>query len=206
MYLPAPNESSFSPCPAGTFTAICYRVIDLGTQRTNYNGEEKTAHKVLLSWELVDEKMDDGRPFTISASYTWSMHEKSSLRKILESWRGATFKDSDFGPGGFDIRNVIGKPCTLNIVQSSKNGSVYSNVSSVGKPLKGIEVSEPVNSTIYLWLVKDRWRTDAFSQLSGNLQSKIMSSPEYIEMMNDIDRAAGAHPHQHNDASDEIPF
>src|SRR6185369_10438591 len=76
MYLPAPTESNFTPVPAGTHLGICYRVIDLGTQSTNFNGETKLAHKVLVSWEIPDEKMDDGRPFTISQSYTWSMHEK----------------------------------------------------------------------------------------------------------------------------------
>ena len=124
MYLPAPTESSFTPVPAGTHLGICFRVIDLGTQQTTFNGDTKTAHKVLISWEIPDEVMGDGRPFMISQSYTWSMHEKATLRKSLEAWRGVAFTDRDFGPGGFDIKNIIGKACTLSVVHTAKNGSV----------------------------------------------------------------------------------
>src|ERR1700761_8167252 len=116
MFVPAPNESNFAPVPAGTHLGICYRVIDLGTQETNFSGEVKHQHKVMLSWEIPEEKMDDGRPFAISQSYTWSMHEKAKLRKDLEAWRGAAFAAKDFGEGGFDIRNLLDKPCTLSIV------------------------------------------------------------------------------------------
>ena len=90
MFLPQPTEGgNFEPAPAGTHVAICYRVIDLGTQESVYNGEKKSARKVLISWELPNEEKADGKPFVISATYTWSMHEKSTLRKTLEAWRGA---------------------------------------------------------------------------------------------------------------------
>lgn len=203
MYLPAPTESNFLPVPAGTHLGICYRVIDLGTQATNFNGETKTAHKVLLSWEIPEEKMEDGRPFMISQSYTWSMHEKATLRKSLEAWRGMAFTERDFGPNGFDIKNVLGKACTLSIVHAAKSGSTYANVSSIGKVMKGVTVPGLTNPMIYLWLNSERWDTAAFSQLSANLQAKIMSSPEYMEMMkqNDAPRDDGEF---HGDK--DIPF
>jgi len=205
MYLPAPNESNFLPVPAGTHLGICYRVIDLGTQSTTFKGEQKQAHKVLISWEIPEERMEDGRPFMISQSYTWSMHEKSNLRKSLEAWRGTAFTERDFGPGGFDIKNVLGKACTLSIVHTVKDGSTYANVSSIGKVMKGITVPPLSNSTVYLWLHPERWDANAFSELSANLQGKIMSSPEYIEMRNEIDRGPPVE-HQHDDMSEDIPF
>jgi hypothetical protein len=71
MYLPAPSEGgSYTPPPVGTHLALCYRIIDLGTQKTTYNGETKTAHKLMISWELPQERMDDGRPFAISKRCT----------------------------------------------------------------------------------------------------------------------------------------
>jgi hypothetical protein len=204
MYLPAPSEGgNFQLTPAGTHLGICYRVIDLGTQPSNYNGEAKTAHKVLISWELPDEKMEDGRPFTVSSSYTWSMHEKSNLRKHLEAWRGQAFTERDFGPNGFDIKNVLGKACTLNVTHSTGE-KTYANVTGVGKVMKGITVPDRVNDLVYLWLHPSRWDAGVFSTLSANLQTKIMSSPEYLELMNERDRG----PQDHNGAADdqEIPF
>jgi hypothetical protein len=205
MYLPAPTESNFAPVPAGTHLGICYRVIDLGTQSTNFNGETKLAHKVLVSWEIPDEKMDDGRPFTISQSYTWSMHEKATLRKSLEAGRGMAFTERDFGPSGFDIKNVLGKACTLSIVHTAKNGTTYANVASIGKVMKGVTIPPLTNPQVYLWLNSARWDAAAFAGLSANLQGKIMSSPEYLEMMKTTDDGNGNHHHS-DDMSEDIPF
>ena len=87
MHLPKPTEGGdFTPVPEGTFPATCYRFIDLGTQAGEYMGASKIARKVMLSWEITDPetRMEDGKPFTISSRFTWSMHEKSTLRKTLE--------------------------------------------------------------------------------------------------------------------------
>ena len=203
MYIPAPTESNFAPCPAGTHLGLCYRVIDLGTQVSNFDGETKTAHKIMLSWEIPEEKMEDGRPFMISKTFTWSMHEKATLRKWLEAWRALAFSERDFGPGGFDIKNVLGKACTLSIVHTQKNDKIYANVSSLGKVMKGVTVPHLTNPTSYLWLNQERWDAAVFSQLSAPWQAKIMSSPEYMELMkhNDAPRDDGEF---HGD--ENIPF
>jgi hypothetical protein len=55
MRLPHPNTAGdFQPLAAGTHTAICYRVIDLGTQASTYQGKTTQKHKVMLSWETPD--------------------------------------------------------------------------------------------------------------------------------------------------------
>lgn len=204
MYLPAPTEGNFTPVPAGTHLGICYRVVDLGTQQSTFNGETKTAHKVMLTWEIPEERMDDGRPFSISQSYTWSMHEKATLRKALEAWRGVAFTQKDFGPNGFDIRNILGKACTLSIVHKAKDQSVFANVASIGKVMKGVAIPAQESEAVYLWLHESRWDAATFSRLSANLQGKIMSSPEYLEMMG----AMNPQTHQHHDQleDDPIPF
>src|SRR5688572_17810697 len=100
-YLPQPSEGgNYTPPPPGTHPAICYRFIDLGTQTSSFpgnNGQPKQTRKVMISWEITDPelRMEDGKPFSISSRYTWSMHEKATLRKTLESWRGAPFINSD---------------------------------------------------------------------------------------------------------------
>lgn len=185
MYVPAPNDTQFALPPAGTHLATCYRVIDLGTQNTTYKGQQKQQHKVLLSWELPDEKMEDGRPFTISQRYTWSMSEKASLRKDLESWRGVPFAEKDFGEGGFDIKNVVGKSCLLNIVHESKGEKTYANIASVSKLMKGQQApAETANEQAYLWLHESRWSPEAFHKLSDGLKTAIIASPEYKALVN----------------------
>ena len=206
-YLPKPNEGgTFVPPPAGTFPAICYRILDLGTQQTSYMGKPKRAHKILISWELKDEeaKTEDGQPMTVHQSFTWSMHEKASLRKVLESWRGKTFTESDFGPGGFDVRKLLGVPCFLGIVHAEKDGNTYANISAISKLPKGMSAGEPINKPLYMWIEEGLFDRDEFLKLSERLQEKIKSSPEYQAMTN------GHAPQEHvidgDFHSDPIPF
>lgn len=180
MHLPKPTEGGdFTPPPAGVFPAICYRFIDLGTQQSAYQGQTKAAHKIMLTWEITDadERMEDGRPFSISQRYTWSMHEKATLRKTLESWRGKAFEEKDFGPGGFDTRNLIGAPCLIGITHVEKDGKTYANISSVNKLMKGMTPGELVNEKVYFSL--DEFDPVVFAKFSESLQNLIKTAPEY---------------------------
>jgi hypothetical protein len=184
MFLPAPTGSDFETAPAGTHLAVCFRVIDLGTQKSTYSGKEKEAHKILVSWELPQERQDNGELFIIGQRYTWSMSEKATLRKHLQSWRGAAFTEKDFAgpPNGFNIKNIIGKPCLLTISHEEKDGSTYANITSVAKLMKGMTAPQPENAQIFLWLEQSSWDPNVFNVLSDGLKSIIMKSPEYTAL------------------------
>ena len=177
MYMPPKTGSEFVPPPAGTHMAICYRVIDLGTQQSEWQGKPKRQHKVLLSWELPDELMEDGRPFMVNQRYTLSSSEKSRFRQDLESWRGKKFEDSEFGPGGFDIRKLLGVSCLLGIVHVHKDDNTYANISSIVKLPKNMLAAKPVNPPVFFDLAAfDR---AVFEALSDGLKQVIIRSPEY---------------------------
>ena len=95
-------------------------MIELGHIDTEFNGEKKKAHKVMLTWELPEElavfNEDKGpEPYSVSKTYTLSMHEKSTLRKDLESWRGKGFTELEAAK--FDITKLLGVPCLLTITR-----------------------------------------------------------------------------------------
>jgi len=209
MYLPKPTEGGdFTPAPAGTFIATCYRFIDLGTHTSEFNGDRKTRREVMLSWELNDEFMDNGKPFTINKRYTWSMHEKSTLRKHLEAWRGVPFKDDDFdGPNRFNIKNIVGKPCTLTVSHTAKDGKTYSGVSGVGKMMKGAQAAPLCNPAVYLALTPDDFDAAAYGQLSDYYKQLIASSPEYQEIFKSRTQPDDPGlPDQREGFDDGIPF
>jgi hypothetical protein len=208
--LPIPSAGGdFERVPAGTYPAICYRVIDLGRQAGEFQGEKKVQHKVMLSWEIADDevRMADGRPFTISSRYTWSMHEKAGLRRDLESWRGQAFVDSDFGPGGFDIKKLIGAPCLLTLVDRDKDGKTYTNINAIAKlPRQMATSASPlVNKTAYLWLSKPLFESAVFNELSDNLKQTIMKSPEWADVAS-IPKAPGENANRPDVFDDDIPF
>lgn len=202
----ATQGAAFAPPPAGSHRARCYRFVDLGTQTSEYQGERKQQHKIMLSFELCDEMDEfDGQqqPFTVHQRFTWSMHEKGNLRPFLESWRGAAFTDADLSPGGFDARNLVGVPCLLNVIHDSKNGRTYANIASVSPLPKSMKDDIPAmhSPPIYVALSKDRFDESAFDALSDRVKDSIKSSPEYIEMM-----GRPKEDFRNADLDDEIPF
>lgn len=201
--LPKPSENTFELPPAGTFPAVCTRIIDLGTQQTTYKGQPKTQHKIMLSWELVDDdaKMTDGRRFMVSQRYTWSMSEKATLRKHLEAWRGKPFVDADFGPEGFNLKNVLGKACLLQIVREESGGKDYANIAALVKLPKGTPEPKPEGDLVYLWLDPDLFDRDVFGKLSDYMQETIKKSPEYA-----FATGGSGYQQEHVSEDSEIPF
>lgn len=132
------SNKDFKPVPEGNHTARCYRVIDLGTQDVEFQGEAKQMHKVLIGWELNGEAddgspltTDDNKPLTVSKQYTLSLSKKANLRADLESWRGKAFSDEELL--GFDISQLLGVYCMVTVKHDKKGDKTYTNVASVSR-------------------------------------------------------------------------
>lgn len=206
-----PESKEFEKTPADTHVATCYRIIDLGTQVVDWQGETKQQHKIMVSWELPNALMEDGKPFTQHRRYTLSSSNKAALRKDLEAWRGVAFTDADFG--SFDIGNVIGKSCLMGVVhETSPKGSVFANISFIGKLPKGMTVPELQNPTMYFSL--NAFEQAKYDSLSEPLRATIALSPEYQKIMGSHKIADTAPDNHYRDddraalagLDDEIPF
>jgi hypothetical protein len=181
---------SFERCPPGMHLARCYRIIDLGTQRTEYMGQTKYLHKIMIGWEIHGTrddgsplKMQDGRPFAIFKNYTLSWSEKANLRLDLQSWRGRQFTQEEMRR--FDLTNVLGAWCMLNIIERpAKTGNkVYSNVDGVTPVpamLKQNGLPQAVNKNEMFNLNEPDFAL--FETFSDNLKTKIQSSPEWQKL------------------------
>lgn len=197
-----PEKNEFELTPAGTHVATCYRVVDLGTQLVDFKGETKKQHKIMISWELTDEKMQDSRPFSTHKQYTLSSNEKASLRKDLQSWRGLPFSDEDFGR--FDIGVLIGKSCLVGIVHTSQNGNTYANITSIMKLPKGTMAPPLINPTVYFSL--NDFKQEIYDNLSENIKAKIAKSPEYQALKGADKTDPNVADDKHDMHDDIIPF
>ena len=178
---------NFERCPPGMHLARCYRIIDLGTQKTEYMGQTKYLHKIMIGWEIHGMKddgtklaMQDGRPFAIFKNYTLSWSEKANLRLDLQSWRGKPFTQEEMRR--FDLKNVLGAWCMLNIIERpAKTGNnIYSNVDGVTPVpamIKQNGLPAAVNANEIFNLTEPDM--DLYSKFSDNLKAKIASSPEW---------------------------
>lgn len=195
----------FAPAPAGAHLARCYRIIDLGTQVSHWQGQERAAKKVLLSWELPDAKIPDGKlagqPFSISERFTAYLGEKMRLRAVLEAWRGRQFTKEE--RDGFNLENILGKPCYLNVVHASNNGKTYANIASIMPVPNGMKVQGQINESVMFSL--EKFDPVVFNSLSKNLQETIKKSPEYAKAVATKDRVELSSGDV-EELNDDIPF
>lgn len=194
----------FKRVPAGVFSARCFSVIDLGTQETEFQGSTKTQRKVQIFWELYGEDeegnklvTDEGEPMAISKRYTLSLSEKSKLRPDLEAWRGKPFTEDELK--GFDLHNLMGAPCFLNITHSEKNGKTYSNVASITPLPKQLrEVLPPQHNKNRAYLITDG-KNEVYQSLYEKLRETIDKAVEFRGV------TASGKP-SFDDFADDIPF
>lgn len=175
MKLPAPVERNFENAPAGNHLAVCYRILDLGTQETSYGPKRL----IQFGWELAHETMENGEPYMInSKKMNFSGNEESNLRLMLESWRGRRFTQQDFAV--FEIESVIGAACMLNIIHVEVDGKTFANVSSVAPVPKGMEKPALQNDAVFLSL--DDFKEAVYNGLSSYYQEEIAKSPEFAKV------------------------
>lgn len=134
----ANGGSNLPPVSEGTHLAVCNMLVDLGLQTSEVY--KNTSRKVLIGWEIPGEtiKTEDGEhPRTLSKRYTASLNESANLRQDLAAWRGRDFTSEELE--AFDLRNIIGKSCLLNVIHKESNGKTYANISSIMALPKGME-------------------------------------------------------------------
>jgi hypothetical protein len=138
-------ESNFVPAPGGLWRAVCVDVVDLGPMPNNFG--KPPSPMVRLVWEL-EEKMEDGRPYVASRMYKQSLHEKSSLRKDLQTWRGKSFTADELK--GFDLEKLLGVNSQIQIMHklSTDGTKTYANVTGIMPPAKGLPQLQPSESYV----------------------------------------------------------
>ena len=167
----------------GTYVARAVQMVEIGTIRQDFNGEERKAQKVSVTWELPTElavfnEEKGEQPFVVSKEYTLSMHEKSNLRKDLESWRGQGYSEEE--AKHVDITNLLGQACMLTIIHvpGKKDPSrTYAQIATVTKMMKGQICPPQINPTKLLCYEDFDW--ELFASLPDFLKDKIKSSDEF---------------------------
>lgn len=178
MILKDNGTSEYETAPSGSHVAICYSIIDIGTQRNDYQGEVNYKRQVIFHWELCHELMtgkNEGRPFSVMKFYTASLNEKANLRIDLKNWRGRDFTPEELM--GFDAKNILGKPCILSVTLSDKGKAKVTGVTAM---TKGTPVQKQVNPSVYFSL--DSFDKELFESLPDWLKEKIKASPEYASL------------------------
>jgi hypothetical protein len=148
-------------------------------------GQVKYLPKVMMQFEVHGDDdqgnpllTGDGRPLSITKSFTLTLSDKSTLRKDLQTWRGRDFTAQELK--GFELKNVLGAWAMVSVTHSESNGKTYTNIAAimpVPANIKKAGMPEPVNPVqMYTILEDDK---EVFNSLSDNLKKRIMESPEW---------------------------
>lgn len=195
------NDSyTYDPIPDGQHIAVCYAVVDEGVQ---YNPRyENNYRKVRIMWELPEVTMEyngETVPRVFSKEYTLSLGDKSNLRKDLQAWRGKAFTDEDL-LSGFNLSQLIGKGCILQITNEKKDGKTYTNITGIMALMRGMQCPSPHN-TPFVFDLENPECLSKLPELPKWLQEKITQSETYKKLV-----SSGGNTDFQEVDDDDLPF
>lgn len=209
------GESSFTPVPPGMHLARCYRVVDLGTQKSEYLGTVKHLRKVMLQFEVHGEDeagkpivTGKNEPMTISKNFTLSLAEKATLRKDLQTWRGREFTAEELR--GFELKNVLGAWAMVSVIKTTgNNGKEYTNIAAIMQvppQVKKAGLPEGHNK-LGIFSIEEP-DMEMFESFSDGLKAKIQGSPEWQarEGQQYAKNESASKSSGFDDLEDDIPF
>jgi hypothetical protein len=132
MALMAKAQGGFRPAPEGIHQAVCVDVVNLGLQKSVWQGRDTLRHMARIVFQIEARKPDGGR-FQVSASFNLTLDERGRLRPFLEAWRGRRFTDEEL-THGFDIERLIGVNAYVQILHATRGGNTYANIQSIMPP------------------------------------------------------------------------
>lgn len=195
------NESKYPEVSTGVHKARCVKVIDLGTQENNYDGQVTWKRQCMVIWEVPSEVNNNGEPLTISKFYTLSLHEKATLGQDLSAWRGRPFTEIE--KKGFDISKLCGVTCFINVMEG-KNGKP--RVSSIMPLPKDDDIKDQYHESVVFSIDEyQKGNREEFNKLADGIRNIILRSKELQDTQDMGDENNGAD--MPNLSSDEdIPF
>ncbi len=204
MKLTDSGGGDFEQPPTGSHIARCIKMIDIGTQKSEFQGRANIKRQIILAWELPLELMSPehgGKPFVVSKFYTASLNEKANLRKDLANWRGRDFSDQELL--GFDSKNLLDKGCMLSIIHNDKNRARVAGVMAMPK---GTVLPPATHPLVYFSLEPDEFDVAVFDSLPDGFKRMIDVSPEYQQRVRPGYVAGQPDRSPIADFEDDIPF
>lgn len=205
MYAPkSESNTDFEKHPVGYATAVCTRLIDLGTHFNPRSQPPKDQRKIMIAFEsekvMTQEGEYKGQPFLLFANFNYSMYQgKAHLCTFIENWRGERF-ESQTEADNFDLATLIGKTAFCNVVRSACGK--YANIQTIGPVPESMNAPNIVGKTILI--DQDNLNSAEVDKLSDNLKAKVLSAKERSRPENNGPEQMSENPGAGMD--DSIPF
>ena len=188
------NSGNSTTLEAGLYSAVCYGLIDIGTQENEYQGKVMHQRKAILKFELLDEFSEDDKRIVLSQIYNMSLNEMSKFRKHLKGWRGRDFSDEELS--NFEPKKVLGSNVILNVTINDKGRAI---IDSMAKFKEDAQESQREQEYFTFDEFNDSILPDFISDGIGNL---IHKSKEWklLEQGGNVEKIS------HAEQTEDIPF
>lgn len=194
---PATGGGDFQRPTPGMHGAICTMIADIGYQPAGIYGIKP---KVVFQFELTDENVEGTQnPLIVYDTLTASMSKKANLRAMLTGWRGKPFTDEE--AGDFDMKNVLGAPCQLLLVENTSSDKVYTNIETIVPWPK----NTPKPSAHGTLLFYDADNRNSLTKLPEWVQKKIATQQDPPQSREQIEEVMQQQTHDGFEDSD-VPF
>ena len=154
----------------GVYLARVAQLTNIGHQPGfEWKGKEiKSSYKLEVTYELVNEKMEDGRPFWVSESLTNTDSEKGNLRQRVQA-AGVTFET---------FSDMLGRAVTVTLEQNEKG---YAKIVNVAGVPGGYDVAELLNPPQEFDMYSETPDLDVFRAFPEFKRGKIESALDFEE-------------------------
>lgn len=160
--------------PEGMVDAICYSIVDLGTQESTWEWNIIRQRKIQVTFEtdVMGDFDWEKKPLVIGKRYTFSSNEKSRLSIDLKSWLWKQVEE------WFDVMSLLWKSAKLQIINNTaKDGKVYQNINTIIPSDKEWEL---INQRVaYSLDAHDDWE---FEKIPEWMRDIIIKSPEWDKL------------------------
>ena len=160
------NPNDYSLCPEGLHKAQITTIEPLNDVETPFGVKNQIS--VIVTTEITDE---EGKPYTLATRFNRSLHEKASLRQMLERLNGRKFTPEQLHEG-IDLEAFLGRHCNILVVHNPTGERTYAN----------IDVFMPFNEAS--GQVAKNAKNSSGEMMRLNNRSDSVESEEYSELMN----------------------
>lgn len=202
-------QKTLTKVPVGTHVARLYSIVDLGRQIGEYRGEPTDSYQAQFTFELPNEMREfDGqkKPMVIGKRVSYSMHPKSTLRKVTEALLQVQFKDEEAYNLVLEevIPTLLEKPCLIQVV--AKEDGIGVKLDAVLPLMKGMECPPQFNETV-LYRLEDG-DNHVFQNLPQFLKDLIAKSKSVLTLDEEASKSVSRLREKHNEDLDpsSIPF
>lgn len=178
-------------CPAGSYSGVCSGIYDLGLQPGYEGGDpkERIAFRFEISKKIPDGILK-GKPFEVWKTVNITLNEKSTLRHLLQSWRGHDLTPEEIKQGEFDPGTMLGETGIVTVSHVQRQGRVRAEVTSVVQLPEGMPkltpVADPNDVPAWIRKLQETGAAKAGESVSSAVSANTGTGPNHVERDDDL--------------------